>query len=216
MFEYLEDYRTVLLSGLRVTVLVSLGGFVIATALGLLVTAARMSPIAPLRWIGIVFIDVFRSIPVLVLLFWGFYVVPILVDVRLSPMATGMLVLGLVEAAYYAEIFRAGLNTVPQGQWDAAFASGMTTVQSARRVVLPQAVRRVLPQYTSMTVTLVKDSALVSALGVADLVYEVNTIAAVTLDPLPLVLIVAFLYASITLPLALLGNTFHRRYVRTV
>lgn len=216
MFDYLERYQSVLLAGMRLTVLISLGGFLIASSIGLLVATLRLSPLRLLRWPAAIYVDLFRSIPVLVLLFWGFYVVPILIGARLSSVVTGILVLGLAESAYYAEIFRSGINTVPQGQREAAASQGMTPAQTMRRNILPQAIRRVLPQTTSMTISLVKDSALVSALGVADLLYQVNTVAAVTLDPLPLVTIAALLYAVITLPMALLGNFFHRRFVRTM
>jgi His/Glu/Gln/Arg/opine family amino acid ABC transporter permease subunit len=216
LLHYLRKYEPALLSGLETTLLVSIGALLIAGILGLAIASLRMSAFRPARTIAIVYIDIFRSTPTLVQLLFGFYVLPIAIGVQFSAQTTGIVVLGIAEAAYFAEIYRSGIETVPEGQRDAARGQGMSSFQMMRRVVLPQAVRRVLPQLTSMTISLVKDSSLVSALGVADLMYKVNTIAAVTLDPLPLISLAAMLYALISFPLAIAGILLHRRFVRTI
>lgn len=213
MWHTIDQYGGVLLSGLETTVVVSLGAFAIANVLGVAVALMRLSSVAPMRWAAALYVDVFRTMPLLVVLLWGFYVFPILFGLRFDAAVTGTLVLGVAEAAYFAELYRSGVNTVPEGQREAALAQGMTSALAMRRIILPQAVRRMLPPMTGMTVTLVKDSALVSALGVTDLLYEVNAIAAVNLDPLTLVTLAALLYAAVTLPLTFLGNWMHHRFV---
>ncbi len=215
MIDTIDRYGDVLLSGLVTTIVVSLGGFVIANALGAIIALMRLSPAAPLRWIAGLYVDALRAVPLIAALLFGFYVLPMLFGLRLGAQATGTVVLGIAAAAYFAEIYRAGINTVPQGQREAALAQGMTPAVAMRRVVLPQAIRRMLPPLTSMTVTLVKDSSLVSILGVTDLIYQANAIAAVNLDPLPVVTLAGLLYAAIALPLTLASNRMHRRFVET-
>lgn len=215
MLDTIDRYGDVLLAGLWTTIVVSLGAFVIANALGLIVALMRLSPVAPLRWIAGLYVDALRAVPLIAALLFGFYVLPMLLGLRLDAKTAGTLVLGIAAGAYFAELYRAGINTVPVGQREAALAQGMTPVTAMRRIVLPQAVRRMLPPLTGMTVTLVKDSSLVSILGVTDLIYRSNSIAAVTLDPLPIVTLTGLLYAAITLPLTLAGNHMHRRFVET-
>src|SRR4029077_5578095 len=118
------------------------------------------------------FVDVLRSTPLLVQLMWIFFALPILTGVALSPIAAGGMGLGLYAGAYLSEVYRSGILSIPQGQWHASMALGMTTSQLLRRVILPQAIFRVLPPLASLCMSLLKDSSLVSAISLQELMYR--------------------------------------------
>jgi polar amino acid transport system permease protein len=198
-------------SGLEDTVLISVFSLCGAVAIGLLAAGMRMSRIPPLRWIAGLYVDFFRSTPLFIQLVWLFYAMPILIGFNFSPLTTGAIGLALYEGSFFTEVFRAGILAVPTGQREAAFAQGMTGSQAMRRVILPQAVRKMLPPATSSTVTLIKDSSLVSVIGVADLMWQANELAASTFQPLEVLTFVAFLYLLLTYPLTVLANALHRR-----
>lgn len=206
-----SDYLSLLFDGLEITLVVSAVGLVFAVALGLVVAFVRMSRFRVVRFVGGLYIDFFRSTPLFAQLLWIFYALPILTGFSFGAKTAGIIGLALYEAAFFAEVFRAGILAVPGGQREAALAQGMTRAQVARRIVLPQAIRSMLPPATSTTVTLVKDSSLVSLIGVTDLLYQANSLAAVTLDPLGVITAAALLYFLLCYPITIAANWMHRR-----
>ena len=140
----------------------------------------RRRDVAPLRpgrrcaRIATAYVEFFRNLPLILVVYWAFYVLPILTGLGLSPLATGLAALALNVTAYNAETFRAGINSIRRGQVEAAMALGMSRVQAMRRVVVPQAVRRILPVLASTWVSLFKDTSLVSVIAVTELAYVVD------------------------------------------
>jgi len=144
--------------------------------------------------------------------YWAYYVVPILVDVQLSAFATGLAALALNVSAYNAETFRAGVNSIRKAQSEAALAIGMSQWQAMRMVVLPQAVRRILPVLASTWVSLFKDTSLVSVIAVGDLAHTALQIRSQTFRVLEMLTAMATLYWLMGYPQAKLVDWIHRRY----
>jgi His/Glu/Gln/Arg/opine family amino acid ABC transporter permease subunit len=195
------------LLSVRLAVITALASFMV----GLIAGQMRMSPVPMLRWIAAAYIDFFRTTPVLVQIVFFFFFLPIYFGVRTDAFAAGVVALSLNYGAFFAEIFRAGVASLGRGQSEAAYAMGMTTLQALRRVIYPQALRRMLPPIGSMFVSLLKDTSLVAILGVPELMNTAQNIGALTFRNVEVLFVVAFIYFCMTYPLALFTNWMHRR-----
>lgn len=215
MFDFTSTlkYLPFLLEGAGVTLLVSLVGLCIGMGVGLLLALLRMSNSAFVRFAAGLYIDVFRSTPLLAQLMWIFFALPILTGITLSPFSTGVLGLGLYAGAYLAEVYRSGILAIPQGQWHASRALGMNTVQLLGRVILPQAVWRVLPPLASMWISILKESSLVSAIAMEELTFRGQSLGNLTLRPTEALTTTALIYLAMTYPFAVAANALHRRYL---
>jgi polar amino acid transport system permease protein len=129
-------------------------------------------------------IEVFRTTPPLVQLFWFFFALPILIQVEMTPFVAAALTFSIQSAAFFAEVFRAGIVSVERGQWEAGRALGMTRAQTLRRVVLPQAVKRMIPAFMERAIELMKTTTLVATVSYADLLFQANEVAQKTFRPL--------------------------------
>jgi polar amino acid transport system permease protein len=179
---------------------------------GIAIMLLRQSGSRLLRWLGAAFVEFFRNLPLILLVYWSFYVLPIMVDVQLSPFATGLLALCLNVSAYNAETFRAGVNSIRKGQHDAGLALGMSRWQVMRKVVLPQSIRRILPILASTWVSLFKDTSLVSVIAVGDLAHNALQIRSQTFRVLEMLTVMAVIYWSLGYPQAKLVDWIHRKY----
>jgi polar amino acid transport system permease protein len=206
-------YLPFLLRGMEVTVLVSALSMVVGAIVGLVVALARLSPLAPLRWLAAFYVDFLRSTPLLIQLVWVFFALPILLGYSLPPIVAGVATLGAYSGAYLAELFRAGILSIAMGQRHAALALGMTRTQVLRRIVLPQALTRMLPPIASTLITLVKDSSLVSVISVAELMWAAQSLAAVSLRPVEVLTGTGLLYVALTYPLSLVAELTRRRFL---
>ena len=206
-------YLPFLLRGMEVTILVSLLSMGVGVIVGLAVALARLSPVAPLRWFAAFYVDFLRSTPLLIQLVWVFFALPILLGYSLPPIVAGVATLGAYSGAYLAELFRAGIVSIAMGQRDAALALGMTRTQVLKRIVLPQALTRMLPPIASTLITLVKDSSLVSVISVAELMWAAQSLAAVSLRPVEVLTGTGLLYVALTYPLSLVAELTRRRYL---
>jgi polar amino acid transport system permease protein len=206
-------YLPFLLRGMEVTILVSLLSMVVGAIIGLAVALVRLSPFAPLRWVAAFYVDFLRSTPLLIQLVWVFFALPILLGYSLPPIVAGVATLGAYSGAYLAELFRAGILSVASGQRDAALALGMTRTQVLGRIVLPQALTRMLPPIASTLITLVKDSSLVSVISVAELMWAAQSLAAVSLRPVEVLTGTGLLYVALTYPLSLVAELTRRRFL---
>jgi His/Glu/Gln/Arg/opine family amino acid ABC transporter permease subunit len=202
-----------LLAGLKMTVGVTVAALALGAVVGLLVALLRMSRFRSLQALAGLYIDVWRSTPLLVQLIWIFYAFPILIRHSMTPLVAGILTMGLHSSAYLAEIYRAGILSIAAGQRHAGLSLGMTSAQVLRRVVLPQAVTRMLPPIGSQFISLFKDSALVSLITLQELMWQAQSLAAFTMRPLEILSAVALIYMILTLPQAVLVNYLHRRYL---
>ncbi len=206
-------YLPFLLSGMEVTIVVSVLSMVVGAIVGLVVALARLSPVAPLRWFATFYVDFLRSTPLLIQLVWVFFALPILLGYSLPPIVAGVATLGAYSGAYLAELFRAGILSIATGQRPAALALGMTRTQVLRRIVLPQALTRMLPPIASTLITLVKDSSLVSVISVAELMWAAQSLAAVSLRPVEVLTGTGLLYVALTYPLSLVAELTRRRFL---
>ncbi|PZO14188.1 MAG: amino acid ABC transporter permease [Burkholderiales bacterium] len=199
-----------LLEGLGVTVMLGLVSIVAGLVSGLLMALLRLYGPAPLRMLARVYIDVFRSIPLLVLLVLVYYALPF-VGVRFSSFTAAALALSMVSCAYTAEIFRAGIEAIPKGQFEAADAIGLSFFSSMRDVILPQAFRIVVPPLTSNCINVLKDTALASVVAMPDLLKQATQAQALAANPTPLIG-AAVLYLMLLLPLVRLVGYFETRH----
>jgi aspartate/glutamate/glutamine transport system permease protein len=183
LWEVLTEHFSELSSGFWVTVRLVAISFVIAIAVGTLVAAFRVAPLKPLNWIGGVFVEVFRNTPLLVLLFISFAGLR-RAGVPIDPWVAGTASLGLYTAAYVAEALRSGVFAVGRGQIDASLSLGLDYPRTLRYIVLPQAFRTVLPHLGSLTIAMIKNSAIVgvSLLALPDLLKEARIVQSRTFE----------------------------------
>ena len=194
-----------LMLGLWTTVLLGVVSIVLGLLLGLVLVMLRLYAARPVRWLAVGYINLFRALPLLVLLVLIYYALPFL-GVRLSSFAAATAALSLVSGAYTAEIFRAGIEAVPRGQFEASAALGLRRWRVMRFVVLPQAIRIVVPPLTSNGINVLKDTALASVVAMPDLLKQATQAQALFANPSPLVG-AAILYILLLLPLvALVGR----------
>ncbi len=203
-------FMPILLEGLRLTVVVTLGSLLLSTVLGLVWALMRVSKFRALVWIAKSVVNVIRGIPILVLLFYIYFVMPEL-GVTLTAVQAGIIGLGIAYSAYQAENFRAGIEAIDHGQIEAAQSLGMGWAMMMRRVVLPQAVRIVLPPYGNTMVMMLKDSSQASTITVAELTLKGQMLAASTFKNSTVFTLVALLYLVMSVPLILLVGWLERR-----
>lgn len=199
-----------LMKGLWITLQLGAASIIAGLALGLALAMARLYGASPLRFVTGLYIDIFRSIPLLVLLIIVYYALPFL-GLRLSPFASAMSALTLVSGAYTAEIFRAGIEAIPKGQFEASDALGLKGWQTMADVILPQAVRIVIPPLTNNSINVVKDTALASVVAMPDLLKQATQAQALAANPTPLI-VAAFIYLAFLWPLVALVSRMERRF----
>ena len=199
-----------LLQGLWITLQLGAASIVAGLVLGLGLAMARLYGPGPVRFVTRLYIDIFRSIPLLVLLIIVYYALPF-VGLRMSPFASAMSALTLVSGAYTAEIFRAGIEAIPKGQFEASAALGLNGRQTMADVILPQAVRIVIPPLTNNSINVVKDTALASVVAMPDLLKQATQAQALAANPTPLI-VAAVIYIAFLWPLVALVSRMERRF----
>lgn len=210
-WDLLESALPLLLRGALMTVYITLLTLLLGVPGGLLVALARLSSFRPLSLVATVYVEVIRGTPLLMQIFVIYFVLPA-VGVSLPQFVAALLALSLNAAAYTSEIFRAGIQSIDAGQMEAARALGMDYRGAMRWVILPQTVRRVLPPLTNEAVALLKDSSLISIIGLAELTRVGREQASNSGSPVTIVLAVALLYLAMTLPLTHLVRRLERRW----
>ena len=179
-----------LLNTLKVTGLALLFG----VPLGLVLALSRLSTFRPLAGVAGFIVEFFRTTPPLVQLFWFFFALPILIDVRMTPLIAAVVTFSIQSSAFFAEIFRGGIQSIDKGQWEGAKAIGMSYGQSLRRIILPQAVKRMIPAFMERSIELLKTTTLVSTVAYTDLMFQANELAQKTFRPLEVYTVVAVIY----------------------
>jgi polar amino acid transport system substrate-binding protein len=195
------------------TLSVSVTAMVVAVVAGFVLAVCRVFGPLPARWFATAYIEVIRGTPLLIQLLFIFYGLPI-IGIRFSPFLASVLGLGLNYAASEAENYRAGLLAVPAGQWQAAYALGLTQSKTLRLIIVPQAIRFVLPPLTNDFIALLKDSSLVSALTMVELTGAYHRLATETFDYFGAGLLVAFIYLLLGLPFVRLARWTEKRLGR--
>ncbi len=204
-----REFLPILAQGLGLTILVTLGALVLSTLLGLVWAVLRVSGVAPLAWAAAAFVNVIRGIPIIVQLFFLYFVMPDY-GITLTALQAAIIGLGIAYSAYQSENFRAGIEAIERGQVEAAQSLGLRWWPVMRRVILPQAVRVVLPPYGNVLIMLLKDSSQASTITVAELTLQGRLIASSTFKNTSVFVLVALLYLLMSLPLMWAVNRLER------
>jgi polar amino acid transport system permease protein len=210
-FSFLWQYRTFIAIGLGYTVLYALGTILVGLIIGFAVGIARLARSPLINTPLILYIELFRCTPLLVQLIWFYYAFPVIVGLDIPAHVAAGMTLSLYTGAFYAEIIRGGVTSIERGQWDAARAIGMRRGQVMRRVILPQAIKRMVPPFMNQSITQLKNTSLVSTIAVSDLLYQGEIITATTYRPLEVYTAVAIIYFGVLFPLTLLAQMIERR-----
>ena len=173
-----------LLSGLTTTIYISIISIVISIMIGLLIAIPSLSKNKFLTYLNIGYVEIVRAIPLLVLILWIYYGLPIMTGISFSPFVSGIIALSISESAFQAEIFRAGINSIKKEQWEAGSSLGLGFFRKLRLVILPQAVKNILPAIGNQFVYVLKMSSLVSIIGIGDLTRKANELVVTTYRPL--------------------------------
>jgi len=212
-------YLPYLLAGAATTIGVTFSSMALAMAIGLPIALARLYGAWPLRFAAAVYVEFFRGVPVLLLLYFLYYGLPALAEfyalpfaLNLGPLPTAVLGFGLNYAAYEAEIYRAGIRSIPSGQWEAAASLGMTHGLTFRRIILPQAIRVILPPMTNDLVALFKDTSIVSVIAVVELTKQYLILSKSSLKYFEIGLVTALLYLLMSVPLGYLSRRLEQRW----
>jgi len=210
-FGFLWRYETLFVQGVLVTLAFTFGTIALGLIFGLIAGMLRLSKS---WWINaplVALIEVFRCMPLLVLMVWFYYALPVVLNVQIPATLAATIVLSLYTGAFFAEIFRGGIVSIEAGQWDAARALGLGRWQMMRRVILPQAITRMLPPFINQSIIHLKNTSLVSTIAVPDLLYQAQAITADTYRPLETYTAVAVIYFVLLFPTTLLAQAYERR-----
>lgn len=201
-----------LMDGLKVTLYIFVIALILGFIIGLIVALLRLAPIKPLNWIAKSYINAIRGTPVIVQLFFIYFGLNTIPWISMDKTTAGIVTIAINAGAYFAEIIRAGIQSVDSGQTEAARSLGLTSTQTMRYVVLPQAFRRMLPTFTNQSIISLKDTSLLSIIGIADLTQRGQIQQAATYESFKIWLIVGVIYFIIIYALTLLANFLERRF----
>ncbi|MFA5313329.1 MAG: amino acid ABC transporter permease [Methanomassiliicoccales archaeon] len=200
-----------LMDGAKLTLIIAIIAILFGFAGGLLLGMARISKNRVVYGLSTGYIEAFRGTPLLVQIFLIYFGLPSL-GMQFTPLIAGILALSLNSAAYQAEIFRAGVQSIPKGQMEASRSMGMTYNQSMFHVIIPQALRNSMPTYTNEFITLIKDSSLVMAIGVLELTYSAKDVIADTFQPFVLYIFIAIVYFALTFSTSRIMRFVERKF----
>lgn len=201
-----------LMDGLKVTLYIFVIALILGFIIGLIVALLRLAPIKPLNWIAKSYINAIRGTPVIVQLFFIYFGLNTIPWISMDKTTAGIVTIAINAGAYFAEIIRAGIQSVDSGQTEAARSLGLTSTQTMRYVVLPQAFRRMLPTFTNQSIISLKDTSLLSIIGIADLTQRGQIQQAATYESFKIWLMVGVIYFIIIYALTLLANFLERRF----
>jgi len=188
-----------LLSGLTTTIFISLISIVISMILGMLVALPSLSKNKFLSYFNIAYVEIVRAVPLLVLILWVYYGLPIMTGISFSPFVSGIIALSISESAFQAEIFRAGINSIRKAQWEAGSSLGLSFLNKLRFVIMPQAIKNILPAIGNQFVYVLKMSSLVSIIGIGDLTRKANELVVTTYRTLEIYTFLIFEYLILIL-----------------
>lgn len=213
-FGFLWHYERLFVVGVEVTLAYTFGTIALGLVLGLAIGVGRLSRsrLVNIPLVGL--IEAFRCTPLLVQIVWFYYALPVILDVQIPATVAAVAVLSLYTGAFYAEIFRGGIVSIEQGQWDAARALGLRRWPMMRQVILPQAIRRMVPPFVNQSITQLKNTSLVSTIAVPDLLYQGQLVTADTYRPLETYTVVAIIYFCLLFPATMLAQAYERRLGR--
>lgn len=213
-------YNDIFMSGVKITIIISLLSCFFGLLLGIILAFMKISGIKVLQWISTAYVEVIRGTPVLVQISLVFFGLPFLgihfpsfqiMGVDFERLSAGVLALILNSGAYECEIVRSGIQSIPKGQFEGAMSLGFSKWESMVRIIIPQAIRNILPVIGNEFVTLIKESSQVSVIGMADLMYTATTIQGISFQPFPPLVIVAIYYFIMTFFVSMCLRVLERR-----
>ncbi len=199
-----------ILQGLKITLNITWISLILTYIIGLVTALMRLSNSLPARGVARVYLELTRNTPLLVQIFFMYFVIAPILDI--DRFAAAVLALSLFEGSYASEIYRAGIVAVNKGQWEASYTLGLSTYQNYRYIILPQAIRRILPPLTSQAISLIKDSSLVSVIAVYEMTMQANEIASETFLIFEVFFTIAAIYLALALTLSRIVAYFEKRY----
>ena len=215
IWENLPDWGPQMLAAAVQTLQLTAASFVLAVAFGIVVALLRLSPLAPVRWLAIVFIEVGRGMPALVILFLIYFGLPAVVPwLEFNSFTAAVVGLGLQGAAVLAEIFRAGIEALDRGQREASLSLGLTPAQTMLDVMAPQAIRIVLPPVGNYAIGLLKDTSIASIIAAPDLMLRAKDLASSSFLPMQAYVVVAVFYFALSYPMSLMVGRLELRLAR--
>ncbi len=209
-FPLILRYAPLFWKGVLVTLAYTGGSIFFGLIIGLAVGVGRLSRSTLLNIPLIGYIEAFRCTPLLVQIVWFYYALPVLLGIQIPATVAATLVLSCYTGAFYAEIFRGGIISIERGQWDAARALGLKPWHMMRKVILPQAIKRMIPPFVNQSITQLKNTSLVSTIAVPDLLYQGTLVTGDTYRPLEVYTIVALIYFAMLFPSTLLAQAYER------
>ena len=213
-FGFLWRYQRLFVTGIEVTLAYTFGTIFLGLVIGLAIGLARLSKSWLVNAPLVALIEIFRCTPLLVQIVWFYYALPVILGVDIPAVVAATAVLSLYTGAFYAEIFRGGIVSIERGQWDAARAIGLRPWLMMRLVILPQAMRRMVPPFMNQSIIQLKNTSLVSTIAVPDLLYQGQLITADTYRPLEVYTVVAVVYFCLLFPATLLAQAYERRLAK--
>src|SRR5688572_21192709 len=210
-FPSVWKHLDMLLVGLGGTLRIAAISIVLGILVGAVLAAMRMSPKRALRAPATAFVEFYRNTPPIVHFFWFFYALPIVIGLNLDPYAAAVLALSTQSGAFYAEVFRGGIASIERGQWEAAQALGMTRHAALRRVIVPQALRRMVAPFIERSFELTKTTALASTLAYAELLYQAQQVNSITYRPMEVYTTIALMYFIVLFTASSLMRVAERR-----
>lgn len=210
-YDLVWGYRWLFLNGTLVTIGLTVAVVVLGLLLGMLAGLAQVSRFSSLRWASWLYIELFRCTPLLVQLLWFYYALPILAGIQIDAVTASVLTLSLYGGSFYAEIIRGGIVSIESGQSEAGLALGLTPIKVMQRIVLPQAVKRMIPPLMNQSIIQFKNTSLVSVVAVPDLLYQGQVAATDTFRPLEVYSVVALIYFVVLVPLTAIVKQGERK-----
>ncbi len=210
-FAFLLAHRGLILTGLANTLKLAAASILCGLLIGLVAGAARCATALWLRFIGACYVELFRNIPAMVLIFWFFYAVPVLTGIQNDRFLAAFLALTAYGGAYFAEIYRSGIQSVERGQWEAARALGFGYYRQMRYFILPQAIRRMIPAFTNEAIELVKLTAIASTIAYAELLYDAKLLSDMEYRPVEAYTVIAALFIGLLFLLSLGSRRLEHR-----
>ncbi|EIT84842.1 polar amino acid ABC transporter inner membrane subunit [Fictibacillus macauensis ZFHKF-1] len=199
-------------TGLKVTIFIFLVALILGLVVGLVMALLRLSHNKVLNAIAKIYVNAFRGTPILVQLFFFYYGVNSLGFLSMDKTTAGIVTVGLNAGAYFTEVIRAGIQSIDKGQTEAARSLGLTGMQNMRYVILPQAVRRMLPTFTNQAIISLKDTSLLSIIGITDLTQQGQVVIAATYEAFKIWLVIGIVYFIMIYLLSLLASYLERRF----
>ncbi|HCY8528174.1 TPA: ABC transporter permease subunit [Staphylococcus aureus] len=208
---FISKYGSFFLKGIKITILISLIGVALGSILGAFVALMKLSKIKIISWIASIYIEILRGTPMLVQVFIVFFGITAALGLDISALVCGTIALVINSSAYIAEIIRAGINAVDKGQMEAARSLGLNYRQTMKSVIMPQAIKNILPALGNEFVTLIKESSIVSTIGVSEIMFNAQVVQGISFDPFTPLLVAAALYFVLTFVLTRIMNMIEGR-----